>query len=141
MPRRILTVCLGNICRSPYAASVLQHHGGRDVEVRSAGLRDKWAGLPAHDEMLAIAVARGFDLTGHRATQVTPELIEWADAVVAMDRRVLDELRGRASAVSATKLALYLGNGQDVPDPYGGEEPDFTACADLIEEGAHRHVP
>ncbi|MGW3056427.1 arsenate reductase/protein-tyrosine-phosphatase family protein [Streptomyces goshikiensis] len=47
-PRRILTVCIGNICRSPLAAAVLAQRGGADVEVRSAGLCDKWAGGPAH---------------------------------------------------------------------------------------------
>ncbi|MFD7026535.1 low molecular weight phosphatase family protein [Streptomyces sp. NPDC059917] len=35
-PRRILTVCLGNICRSPLAAVILARHGGAAVEVRSA---------------------------------------------------------------------------------------------------------
>lgn len=38
---RILTVCLRNIYRSPYAAGVLSHHGGESVEVRPAGLRNK----------------------------------------------------------------------------------------------------
>jgi protein-tyrosine phosphatase len=136
---RILTVCLGNICRSPYAASVLAHHGGVTMSVRSAGLRGKWAGGPAHARMLHVATARGYDLTGHRAVQVSSALLEWADLVLAMDRVVLGELRGRTGP-NIGQLALYLGN-RDVPDPYGGDENAFTACADLIEEAAPQHLP
>ncbi|MCW8101729.1 low molecular weight protein-tyrosine-phosphatase [Streptomyces tauricus] len=136
---RILTVCLGNICRSPYAAAILTHHGGTTVLVRSAGLRDKWAGRPAHQEMLRLAATRGYDLTGHRATQVTPDLLVWADLVLAMDRAVLDELHAFHGPHTAT-LALYLGEG-DVPDPYCGDEHAFRACADLIEAAAPQHVP
>lgn len=137
---RILTVCLGNICRSPYAACVLAHHGGATVAVRSAGLRGKWTGSPAHERMLHLAAARGYDLTGHRAVQVSPALLEWADIVLAMDRTVLSELRGRTGPNTTGELALYLGN-RDVPDPYGGDENAFTACADLIEAAVQRHLP
>ncbi|MEU6375493.1 low molecular weight protein-tyrosine-phosphatase [Streptomyces sp. NPDC046909] len=138
--KNILTVCLGNICRSPYAAIVLQYGGGPAVDACSAGLRDKWAGRPAHEEMLELAAARGFDLTGHRATQVTTELMEWADVVLAMDHKVLDELRSQADPTVFGKMALYLDD-QDVPDPYGGTKDGFAHAADLIEQGAHRHLP
>ncbi|WP_432280631.1 low molecular weight phosphatase family protein [Streptomyces luomodiensis] len=36
-PRRLLTVCLGNHCRSPLAALILGELGGPAVEVHSAG--------------------------------------------------------------------------------------------------------
>ncbi|MFC0438078.1 hypothetical protein [Kutzneria buriramensis] len=46
-PRRILTACLGNHCRSTFAALVLADRGGPAVELRSAGLvagrRSSWA--------------------------------------------------------------------------------------------------
>jgi len=138
--KNILTVCLGNICRSPYAASVLQRRGGSAVDARSAGLRDKWAGRPAHGEMLELAAARGFDLTGHRAMQVTTELMEWADVVLAMDHKILDELRSQADPTIFGKITLHLDD-QDVPDPYGGTKGDFAHAADLIQQGAHRHLP
>lgn len=135
----ILIVCLGNICRSPYAASVLTHHAGPPVEVRSAGLRDKWSGMPAHERMLELAAARGFELTTHRAVQVTADLMQWADVILAMDRAVLAELRSQADKTTAAKFALYLGD-QDVPDPYKGDAAAFTACANTIEAAAPRHL-
>ncbi|MFB7508551.1 arsenate-mycothiol transferase ArsC [Streptomyces broussonetiae] len=44
---KVLTVCLGNYCRSPFAELVLAHRGGAELKVRSAGLIGKWkANLP-----------------------------------------------------------------------------------------------
>jgi protein-tyrosine phosphatase len=136
---RILTVCLGNICRSPYAACVLAQDGGAAVRVRSAGLIDMWVGMPAHPSMIAVAADRGYDLSAHRAVQVRPDLMEWADVVLAMDRAVLTELRRLTDRATAHKLALFLDD-RDVLDPYGGDDEAFTACAATIEEGAPRHL-
>ncbi|GAA2507967.1 protein-tyrosine-phosphatase [Streptomyces thermolineatus] len=139
-PRRLLTVCLGNHCRSPVAAVVLAELGGPAVEVRSAGIRDKWAGHPAHPAMVAAAAARGYGLTAHRGAHVSPGLLEWADAVLAMDTSNLAALRDLADEHTAPKLGLYLGN-QDVPDPWGEGPEAFAAVVDLVVDGAARHLP
>ena len=138
-PRRILTVCLGNICRSPMAAAVLARHGGAAVQVRSAGLSGKWVGRPADPAMIAAAAARGYDLTGHRAAQLDADLMRWAQAILAMDRATLAALRSLAAPHCASTLELYLP-GQDVPDPFGHGREAFAACAALIESGAARHL-
>ncbi|MGK4582197.1 low molecular weight protein-tyrosine-phosphatase [Kitasatospora sp. HPMI-4] len=139
-PRRILAVCLGNHCRSPVAAAVLARRGGEAVEVRSAGLLDRWVGRAAHPGMIAAAAARGYDLTGHRGTLISPELLEWADTVLAMDHSVLEALRSLADEHTSPKLGLYLDGGRDVPDPWGRPDEAFTACVSLIEQGAERHL-
>jgi protein-tyrosine phosphatase len=138
--RRILTVCLGNHCRSPLAAAVLAHHGGSAVEVRSAGIRDKWIGRPAHPAMIAAAAERGYDLTRHRGAQITPALMRWADLILAMDTANLTTLRGVVHQCDATKLTLYLGD-RDVPDPWDRPVEEFTACVRIIETAALRHFP
>lgn len=137
--RRILTVCLGNYCRSPLAAVVLAGRGGQAVVVRSAGLRTKWVGQPAHRDMLAAAAARGFDLYSHRGVHISPALMDWADLILAMDTAVLTELGTLADAHTATKLALYLGD-RDVPDPFGHPYRAFVECVALIEAGVSRHL-
>jgi protein-tyrosine phosphatase len=139
-PRRILTVCLGNHCRSPVAAAVLARRGGEAVEVRSAGLLARWVGRAAHPMMVAAAAERGYDLTGHRGTLVSPELLEWADTVLAMDHTVLEALGSLADERTVPKLEPYLDGGRDVPDPWGKPDEAFTACVALIEEGAERHL-
>lgn len=138
-PRRLLTVCLGNHCRSPLAAAVLAQQGGAAVEIRSAGIRDKHAGRPAHPLMIAAAWARGYDLTAHRGQQVDQELLQWADTVLAMDHSNLAALQDVADQRSRVKLRLYLGD-QDVPDPWGRDQAAFAAVVTLIEEGAVRHL-
>ncbi len=137
-PRRILAVCLGNYCRSPLAEHVLADLGGSAVEVRSAGLIDKWE--QAHPEMTAAASALGYDLTAHRPQQVTRELIDWADLVLAMDHSVQEQLRDIAGPGTTAEIRLYLDHDRDVPDPMGRPAAEFTACALLIEAGAANHL-
>lgn len=137
--RRILTVCLGNHCRSPLAAAVLARHAGPAVEVRSAGTHRRWVGKPAHPAMIAAAARHGYDLTDHRGVQVNSDLMGWADLVLAMDTANLTALHALGGACAAPRLALYLGD-QDVPDPWGQPDDAFTACVEIIHAGAWRHL-
>ncbi|WP_431676007.1 low molecular weight phosphotyrosine protein phosphatase [Kitasatospora sp. KL5] len=139
-PRRILTVCKGGHCRAPLAAAVLARHGGAAVETRAAAIRNWHIGEAAHPTMVEAAARCGYDLTGHRGIQVSPELLDWADTVLAMDHTVHDALTTQITDPStAAKVRLYL-DGQDVPDPW--EQPDeaFTACVTVVEAGADRHL-
>ncbi|MFI9784307.1 low molecular weight phosphotyrosine protein phosphatase [Kitasatospora sp. NPDC051984] len=138
-PRRILVVCLGNYCRSPFAARVLTDLGGGALEVRSAGLIGRWQ--EAHPEMVAVAGVLGYDLTVHHPTRVTAEMIEWADLVLAMDHAVLDRLYALVDPDSTTEMRLYLDHDRDVPDPMGRSAVEFVYCALLIEAGAAIHLP
>ncbi|MFI1767543.1 low molecular weight protein-tyrosine-phosphatase [Streptomyces sp. NPDC020800] len=137
--RKVLTVCLGNYCRSPFAALVLAHRGAAELEVRSAGLIGKWEGEPANESMIVAARRLGLDLTAHRARQLTLEMLDWADSVLAMDASVLDVLRQIADDDVQPKLTLYLGDS-DVPDPMGKDQDAFNACAVLIEAGTALHI-
>lgn len=139
-PRRLLNVCLGNHCRSPFAALILGELGGPAVEVRSAGTRDKWTGHPAHPQMVTAAAAAGYDLTAHRGVHLTPGLLEWADTVLAMDGANLTAICALADERTARKAVLYLGD-RDVPDPWGKETETFADVVRLIEDGATRHLP
>jgi len=76
-PRRILMVCLGNICRSPTAEVVLRSRAQKRgvanrLLVASAGTGDWHAGMPPDRRAIAHAAKRGYDLTPLRARQVTP---------------------------------------------------------------------
>ncbi|WP_354644521.1 low molecular weight phosphotyrosine protein phosphatase [Kitasatospora camelliae] len=138
--RRILTVCLGNYCRSPFAAVVLADRGGEALEARSAGLLDLWVGGTAHPQMIAAAADLGFDLTGHHPARVDREMIDRADLVLAMDRSVLAQLRPVAGPANQAKLRLYLEDG-DVPDPMGRSQRAFAESAAIIVAGAAAHLP
>lgn len=136
---KVLTVCLGNYCRSPFAALALATRGGTELEVRSAGLIGKWEGELANEQMIEAARRLGLDLTAHRAQQLTREMLDWADSVLAMDASVLEVLREIAGGDVQRKLGLYLRD-RDVPDPMGKDQETFNACAVLIEAGTALHV-
>ncbi len=139
--RRVLFVCLGNICRSPAAEGVLQklvdQQGLSDqIEVDSAGTSSYHIGEPADRRMRAAATSRGFDLTS-RARMVHPSDFTEFDLVIAMDRANLKELRTytEASAGSVHLLSDYLEPNwpREVPDPYLGEEAGFFTVLDMLE--------
>lgn len=137
--RRLLTVCLGNYCRSPFAQAVLTRRGGATVAVRSAGLIGKWQDQSANPSMINAARRLGFDLTHHRGHQITLEDLDWADDVLAMDAAVLDTLHTICGEANTHKLRLYLP-GRDVPDPMGQDQDTFNACAVVIEAGTVLHI-
>ncbi|MEU5834529.1 low molecular weight phosphotyrosine protein phosphatase [Streptomyces diacarni] len=139
-PRRLLTVCLGNHCRSPLAALILAQLGGPAVDVRSAGIRGKWVGHPAHEQMVTAAAAAGYDLTAHRGVHLNLALLEWADTVLAMDAGNLATLRALADETTMPNLGLYLGD-RDVPDPWGKGREAFADVVRLLADGAPRHLP
>ncbi|MFJ4634006.1 hypothetical protein [Streptomyces sp. NPDC088847] len=109
MPRRVLVVCLGNICRSPLGGAVLARRGGTSVEVRTAGLRDKWTGHGAHPMMTTAAAARGYDLSAHRGPQIDRDLIRWADTMLAMDRAVLKSVLSWRWCLVTLRMPVGLG--------------------------------
>ncbi|MFE7528253.1 low molecular weight phosphotyrosine protein phosphatase [Kitasatospora sp. NPDC057542] len=137
---RILVVCLGNHNRSPLAAAVLAHIGGEKVEVRSAGLRERHVGGPAHSNAIRAAEGAGYDIRDHRAVKVNRRMLDWADAVLAMDRVVLAELKTMTDGTPAAgKVDLYI-SGEDVPDPWESDYTAYQVCVDTIQAGAVRHV-
>lgn len=163
-PARVLTVCLGNICRSPAAEAALREAAatvGLRIEVDSAGTGDWHLGEPPNPRMQEAAGDMGLELTG-RAQQVTPELLEWADLVLVMDRRNLEDVRAIAAhSAVGTPIELFrrfdpeltaLGpddvvQGPDrtyardeVPDPYTGGREDFDEVVRLVRRTAREIV-
>ena len=142
VPRlRVVTVCMGNICRSPTAEAVLRaklEAAGlaERVEVDSAGTHGYHVGDPPDRRSVAAAQRRGYDLTRLRARALAPDDAE-ADLLLVMDR---GNLR-RAQQIVGTHpgLQLFLSDrrgGAEVPDPYAGRDEGFEHVLDLIEAGA-----
>jgi len=89
---RILIVCTGNICRSPFIERLLQHElderrSGSDlgILVRSAGTR-ALVGSAMDPQAAAQLVAYGGDASGFRARDLTPALIAESDLVLTATR-------------------------------------------------------
>ncbi len=137
-PRRILLVCLGNICRSPTAEEVLRAHArrqGLDLLLDSAGTADYHVGAAPDPRSVHHARLRGYDLGGLRARQVSPEDFAAFDLVLAADEQNLALLRRLCPPEHRPKLALFLGD-EGLPDPYYGDATDFEKVLDLVEKRA-----
>ncbi|WP_176867956.1 low molecular weight protein-tyrosine-phosphatase [Parasphingopyxis algicola] len=140
MTHSVLFVCLGNICRSPMAEGAMRAVGGRrgmDILVDSAGTGSWHVGNPPDARAQAAALANGVDISAQRARQIAvPDFDRFAH-IVAMDCSVLADLDAIRPAATPGRLSLFLDHvtgreGQDVADPYYGDEDGFaTAWADV----------
>lgn len=141
--RRVLFVCMGNICRSPLAEACARERFaelGLAVEVASAGTIGYHEGDGADPGALDIAGVAGLDLSKHRARQVRAGDFERFDHILALDDRNLADLQARCPAPLRGKLARLLdfapaSGHREVPDPYGGTRAVFAHSLDLIQAG------
>jgi protein-tyrosine phosphatase len=150
-PYRVCLVCLGNICRSPMAETVLRAEvaaAGLDgnVVVDSAGTGDWHVGGAMDPGARAALAAHGFDGSAHRARQFQPSWLARRDLILAMDARNLADLRrmARGSGVQGDdRIRLFgevgglteAGDG-DIPDPWGGGADEFGQVLDLLGAAA-----
>ena len=138
MPKKLLFVCLGNICRSP-AAEGLVRDLCPEVETDSCGTGGWHVGEPPYGPMQAAALARGTDLSDLRARQFTRGDFDRFDLILVMDhdnRANVEALRPAGNTTAVKLFADYAGQAgvREVPDPYYTR--DFDGCLDLLEEAA-----
>lgn len=141
--KRVLFVCLGNICRSPAAEGVLAFKAKRrdlDVFVDSAGVGGWHAGEPPDPRMIAACRRRGYDIARQRARQVAAEDFEAFDFMLAMDLSNHADLLALAPARRNADIRLFLDFAdtaqRETPDPYYGGDEGFETVLDLVERGA-----
>jgi len=108
--------------------------GKEEVVVESAGL-GALVNQPASEFSVELMQERGLDISGHRAQQLTPELITRADLILVMEsghRRAVD-----ANEPTARGKLYRLGEWQDleIPDPYRQPREAFEETLKLIDKG------
>lgn len=137
-PTRILIVCYGNICRSPYGAAVLKRalNGDARIEVLSAGLFGP--DRPSPELAIAAAARRGIDLASHRSRLVTVGLLDNVELLLVMD--TAHRYRLRAEFGVDPRRIVLIGDldpakirSRTIPDPYGQAPDVFDDCYQRIE--------
>ncbi|MEV7974231.1 low molecular weight protein-tyrosine-phosphatase [Cellulomonas sp. NPDC089187] len=158
-PYRIMTVCTGNICRSPMAEVVLRDRLeraglGDRVVVDSTGVSDEERGNPIDRRARAALAARGYPVPERRARQVQPEDLAERDLVLAMTASHARALRRLAGSDESEHVVMYRSfdpaapqgvseQALDVDDPWYGGPENFEHCLDEIEaaaDGVVEHV-
>lgn len=143
LPKRILFVCLGNICRSPSAEAVFRQYveqQGRadDFEIDSAGLYGGHAGERADARMRAHGSRRGYDLSSISRPIEEDDFYRF-DYIIGMDEANRDSLLMRAPDLETRGKVSLLTDWHPkplldhVPDPYYGGAEGFELVLDLIE--------
>lgn len=148
---RILTVCLGNICRSPTAEAAIREaatQAGVELEVDSAGTAAYHVGEPPDPRMRAAGEQVGLRIGGS-ARRITRADLDVFDLIVTMDERNLADVRRlarddghRARIVPFRSFADTRDDGSvpDVPDPYYGDRDGFAEVVEIARRNARALV-
>ena len=146
MVKKILFVCLGNICRSPAAEAIFkQKIKDRNLDklfaVDSAGTGGWHVGNLADSRMRTAAFARGIHLDSRSRKIEEKDLYEF-DYIFVMDKDNLQTVKALIkdkSKLTEVKIELILNYSNktqlvEVPDPYYGGEKGFDNVLDLLND-------
>ena len=110
--------------------------GAHAVAVSSAGTGGGFGS--ASEKAVAEMSRRGLDISKHRSTALTAELIQQTDQIYTMTRSHRDAVVTMVSSADS-RVALLLRD-RDVEDPIGGSQREYESCARLIEEGIRERL-
>ncbi len=145
MKKKILFVCMGNICRSPaaegIAKSIINKKKLNDlVEIDSAGTIDYHEGEPPDPRMISHASKRGYNLNS-LARQFNPEKdFDYFDYIVMMDNENYSDIyaldKENKHINKLFKVTSFAKNQSvdEVPDPYYSGSRGFELVLDILED-------
>jgi len=143
--KKILFVCLGNICRSPAAEAVmvakLKESGMNErIICDSAGILGYHAGEKADVRMRNHAVRRGYKVTSLSRKVRSEHDFEQFDMIIGMDEQNIKDLNLLVQSAAHRKKIFRMTEFSSqtaydhIPDPYYGGSDGFELVLDLLED-------
>jgi protein-tyrosine-phosphatase len=144
VPRSILVLCYGNICRSPYAAQRLRQllgPGPASPRVDSAGFHK--FGRPPPDAALSVASERGVAMSEHRSRLIDEDMLRDSDLVIAVAPEHVGMLRrqfGRTRVLMLGDLDPQPIDTRMIRDPLDQSDEVFRDVYDRLDRCLDRLV-
>lgn len=136
---KILIVCAGNICRSPFAEVVMKKLLPQK-NISSAGLitaKSRLEGKPASEPAQILAKNLGYNLLDHKAKQTTTLLLKEADLILVMEQEQKKSLQKLAPEVTGKTMLMSHWCGEyNIFDPYQKAEQAYLEAFAKVQEAA-----
>jgi protein-tyrosine phosphatase len=136
----ILTVCTGNICRSPIAEGILKRYiaGKSGVLVASAGTHALENNPPTEFAVL-VSDENGIDISHHRARRLDSRIVRESTFILCMERSHIEEVlsldaRASGKVYNLADFSGMQGKLRRISDPYGCGLPDYRECFRNIDD-------
>lgn len=141
-PSNILFVCVGNICRSPFAHGLftkrINQNGHEGLYAESAGL----LALPGNSATYLaqkVAAEYGVDLAGHKAKPISQKLVDWSDLILVMEKSHKDVLIANFPGATDKSFLIrrfgrFGAQNRGIADPYGLQYDAYRFCFLDIED-------
>ena len=143
--KKILMVCLGNICRSPLAEGILTEKCKHlPVFVDSAGTSGYHTGEAPDQRAQHIASVNKINIGNQKARKLTSKDIETFDLIYVMDESNYSTcLKLVKSRKDEIKIDFILnvsnpGKNLNVPDPYFGGDKGFENVYNLLNDSCEK---
>ena len=137
VPERVLVLCHGNICRSPYVEAYLKDQGDDlGIGVSSAGFIGP--GRPPPSEALRAASRRQLHHGDHISRLVSEEMLDDADLLLLVDASHGTRLRRRLNRVPGPHLVLgdldpEPVKSRTIPDPWGESQEVYDQVFERLD--------
>lgn len=138
--KKILFVCLGNICRSPMAEFIMKDEVRRqnragDFLIASAGTSGEEEGNPVYPPARAELAKHGISCEGKRAKKFLPSDYSAYDYILCMENSHVRELRRQTGDPDKKifRLLDFTSSPHDIADPWYTR--NFSLAYAQIAEG------